>query len=150
MARPRGPITAAERLTALLLDEVADEPLAAELEAWLSEAPRFRAFVEAHRDKVRKKLRVAADAAGRRDVRVELLVARLLLDDRRLELSFEPYGSRVGGPDFRATLRGQPPFNLEVTRLRGAPDPAHLVGQLLTKLRQLPPSVPRSFNWPSA
>jgi hypothetical protein len=137
-------MTGAARLAASLCDALADEPLAAELELWLGDAPRFRAFVETHHDKVRKKLRVAADAAGRRDVRAELLVARLLLDDRRLELAFEPYGSRVGGPDFRVTMRGQPAFNLEVTRLRGEPGPAHLAGQLLTKLRQLPPSVPNA------
>jgi hypothetical protein len=100
--------------------------------------------VEAHRDTVRKKLRVAGDPAGRRDVQVEFLVARLLLEDRRLELAFEPYGSRVGGPDFRVTTGGQHPFNLEVTRLRAVPDPAHLVGQLLTKLRQLPSGMPNA------
>ncbi len=137
-------MTGVARLAASLFDALADEPLAAEVEAWLGQAPRFRAFVQAHRDKVRKKLRVAADAAGRRDVRAELLVARRLLDDRRLELAFEPYGARVGGPDFRVTLRGQPPFNLEVTRLRAAPDAGHVIGQLLAKLRQLPPSVPNA------
>lgn len=144
MANSPGPMTAIARMAAFLFEGLADEPLAAEVEAWLGETAPFRAFVEAHRDKVRKKLRVAAGAEGRRDVRTELLVARRLLADRRLEVAFEPYGSRIGGPDFRVTMRGQPPFNLEVTRLRAAADPAHLAGQLLTKLRQLPPSMPNA------
>ena len=144
MTHARGSLAGAARLAAFLFDGLDDEPLAGEVEVWLGEAARFRAFLDAHRDKVRKKLRVATGAAGRRDVRTELLVAHRLLGDRRLEVAFEPYGSRIGGPDFRVTMRGQRPFNLEVTRLRGAAEPGHLAGQLLTKLRQLPPSLPNA------
>jgi hypothetical protein len=113
--------------------------LATELAGWLAGSARFSAFVEAHRPKIRKKLRGAADEASVRDVRAELAVARLLLADRRFELTFEAYG-RGGGPDFTVTYRAGRPFNLEVTRLRRPPDAAAVAGVVLGKLRQLPPS----------
>ena len=74
---------------------------------WLSGSKRFRAFAEAHRDKIRKKLRGAADAEARRDVRAELRVAHLLLADRHIELAFEAYGSTNRGPDFTVAYRGE-------------------------------------------
>lgn len=115
-----------------------------ELREWLAASTRFRAFAEGHRDKIRKKLRTAADAEALRDVRAELRVAQLLLSDPRFELAFEAYGSGRGGPDFTVTYRGTASFNLEVTRLRRAPSTTALAygGPLLAKLRQLPPSVP--------
>jgi hypothetical protein len=116
--------------------------MADELARWLAGSARFRAFVDAHRDKIRKKLRGAADPEARRDVRAELRAAHLLLADRRIELAFEAYGSGKVGPDFTVTFRGERSHNLEVTRLRRAPDAAGSGGQLLAKLRQLPPSVP--------
>jgi len=116
--------------------------MAVELAGWLAGSARFRAFADAHRDKIRKKLRGAADAEARRDVRAELRAAHLLLADRRIELAFEAYGSGKVGPDFTVTFRGGRRLNLEVTRLRRAPDAAGSGGQLLSKLRQLPPSVP--------
>lgn len=136
-----GPLV--ERLARDLLDRGPDDRLADELRDWLAASARFRAFAEAHRDKIRKKLRTAADAEALRDVRAELSVARLLLSDPRVELAFEAYGSGKGGPDFTVTYRGTESFNLEVTRLhrvsRGA---ATTYGApLLAKLRQLPPSV---------
>ena len=125
-----------------LFDGANDDPLADEVAGWLTASPRFRAFADEHRDKIRKKLRGATDAEARRDVRTELRVAQLLLADRRMEVAFEAYGSRQPGPDFTVTLRGDR-FNLEVTRLRG--DPAATgFGGLLAKVRQLPPSVPNA------
>lgn len=115
--------------------------LAPELAEWLTSSPRFAAFVEAHRSKIRKKLRGAPDAASVSDVRAELAVARLLLADRQFEVAFETYG-RAGGPDFTVTPRSGRAFNLEVTRLRRAPDETSIGGVVLGKLRQLPPSVP--------
>jgi hypothetical protein len=80
--------------------------MAEELVGWLAASARFRAFAEAHRDKIRKRLRTAADAEALRDVRAELQVARLLLADRRVELAFEPYGAGKAGPDFTVIYRG--------------------------------------------
>lgn len=136
-----------ERLARDLFDH-GEDPLAQELREWLAASARFRAFAEAHRDKIRKKLRTAADGDALRDIRAELRVAHLLLADPRFELAFEAYGSGKGGPDFTVTYRGSTRFNLEVTRLRRAsgtaPIPASATtygAPLLSKLRQLPPSV---------
>jgi hypothetical protein len=141
-------MTESRSVRSLVLDltgSASDERLAAELAAWIARSRRFRGFVEKHRDKIRKKLRVASDPEARRDVRVELSAAHLLLADRRIELAFEAYGSTRGGPDFAVAFRGERPFNMEVTRLRGAPEGASFGGPLLAKLRQLPPSVPNAL-----
>lgn len=122
----------------------ADDPLVLEIEAWLAESRRFRAFADQHQDKIRKKLRGATAPEARRDVRAELRVAHLLLADRRIQLAFEAYGSGRGGPDFTAAFRDQRTFNVEVTRLRGEPNPAAFAGTLMPKLLQLPPSVPNA------
>ena len=119
-----------------------DDAMADELAGWLSGSQRFRAFADAHRDKIRRKLRGATDAEARRDVRAELRAAYLLLADRRIELAWEAYGSAKGGPDFTVTYRSHRSFNLEVTRLRGVPDAAGIARPMLAKLRQLPPSLP--------
>jgi hypothetical protein len=136
------PSAATERLARDLLEPTADGPLAAELVAWLSRSPRFRAFASANRDKIHKKLRDARDGESRLDVRAELLAACLLLGDRRIDLAFEAYGSGRGGPDFTVTFRASRTFNVEVTRLRRTPDRADYSEPVLAKLRQLPPAVP--------
>jgi hypothetical protein len=135
------PRTAAQRLMHHLFDEADADPMFEEVLQWLSASARYRSFVESNRDKIRKKLRSARDIEARRDVRAELGVARALLEDRRIELAFEAYGSTKGGPDFTLAYRDEPRLNLEVTRLRRRPAGGH-AGPLLGKLRQLPPSVP--------
>jgi hypothetical protein len=135
--------TRIERLVDHLFDRAHEAESAAEVTAWLASSGRFRAFAEAHRDKIRKKLRTATDAEARRDVRAELRVAQLLLADRRIELTFEGYGSGRGGPDFTVAFRGHRSFDLEVTRMRRDPTEATTDGgPLLAKLRQLAPGVP--------
>jgi hypothetical protein len=119
--------------------------MAHELQSWLTESPRFRTFAEAHRDKIRKKLRGAASPDALQDVRAELRTARLLLADRRIELAFEAYGSGRTGPDFTVTFRSARSFNLEVTRPHRVPDAGGLGASLLAKLRQLPPSAPNAI-----
>ena len=133
--------TRIDRLTQYVLDGQPHPPVGDELRGWMEGSPRFRAFVEAHRDKVRKKLRGALDTEARQDVRAELRFAHLLLADRRMELEFEAYGVGNVGPDFTVTYRGERPFNVEVTRLHRDPRVATYGGPLLAKLRQLPPSV---------
>ena len=146
MTRPAAPGTVVERLARDLLDRGPGDPLAEELREWLEASARFRVFAEAHRDKIRKKLRTAAGAEALRDVRAELRVAQMLLSDPRVELAFEAYGSGRGGPDFTVTYRGSATFNLEVTRLRHVPSATATTygAPLLAKLRQLPPSVPNA------
>ncbi len=135
---------AAARLAEYLHDG-SDGPMADEVAGWLSASPRFRAFADAHRDKIRKKLRGATDADARLDVRAELSVAHLLLADRRMELAFEASGSTRGGPDFAVEFRDHAAFNLEVTRLHRAASGAALGRVLLAKLRQLPPGSPNAL-----
>jgi hypothetical protein len=136
------PGTANERLAQDVLEPAVDDPLTAELVGWLDRSPRFRAFATANRDKIHKKLRHARDGDSRLDVRAELLAARHLLADRRIDLAFEAYGSGRGGPDFTATFRSSRTFNVEVTRLRRPPDRTDYSEPILAKLRQLPPTVP--------
>jgi hypothetical protein len=145
MGRTTSSATAAERLTNDLVEGTPQDPIARELAGWLAGSPRFRAFAQANAAKVRKKLRGASDLEARRDVRAELLVAHLLMGDRRIELAFEAYGSGKGGPDFTVSFRGERPFNLEVTRLRRAPTVSGLGGTILAKLRQLPPGTPNAL-----
>jgi hypothetical protein len=137
--------TGVERLVRDLHDRGPADPFSAELLAWLADSPRFRAFAEAHRDKIRKKLRGAGDGAALRDVRAELRTAWLLLADRRIELAFEAYGSGKAGPDFTVTFRNARSFNLEVTRPHRTPEAGGLAATVLAKLRQLPPSVPNAL-----
>ena len=137
--RPATPTIA--RLVAYLVDAAESNGPLAELPDWLAESPRFRSFVEANRDKIRKKVRGAGSPDARLDVRAELRVAALLLADRRFELAFEAYGAGRRGPDFTATLRGGRAFNIEVTRRRSGPGDESLERAILAKLRQLPPSV---------
>ena len=111
----------------------------ADLEGWLAGSARLRAFVDANRDKIRKKVRLATTDDTRLDLWAELRVATRLLADRRIELAFEAYGSGNRGPDFTATYRAGRPFNVEVTRRHG-PAADGLERTVLAKLRQLPPS----------
>jgi hypothetical protein len=137
--RPATPTIA--RLVAYLVDAPApDQPLA-ELAAWIAASPRFRSFVEANRDKIRKKVRGAASPEARLDIRAELCVAALLLADRRFDLAFEAYGAGRRGPDFTTTFRAGRAFNIEVTRRRPGSGDGALEHSILAKLRQLPPSA---------
>lgn len=118
--------------------------MADELRGWIAGSSRFRQFAEVHRNKIRKKLRTAADDEALRDVRAELRVAHLLLADRRLELDFEAFAS-TGGPDFTVHVASERPTNVEVTRMRRPPSDVRDGGPLLAKLRQLPTSMPNAL-----
>ena len=111
----------------------------ADLERWLAGSSRLRSFVDANRDKIRKKVRLATTDDARLDLWTELRVATRLLDDRRIDLAFEAYGAGNRGPDFTATFRAGREFNIEVTRRHG-PAADGLERTILAKLRQLPPS----------
>ena len=113
----------------------------------MDERDRFEAFLSAHRDKVRKKLRSARDEDARLDVRAELLVASLLCRDRRFGVEYEAFGSTSGGPDLAIAFRQNQRFTVEVTRLRAPLEEpeTRLRGVLLTKLRQLTAAVPNTI-----
>lgn len=121
-----------------------------ELGVWLGGrmmgSPRFRAFVEEHRDKIGKKARAARDAEGVRDLALELEVAYRLLGERRFALRYEAYAAgKTRGPDFTVIYKERPAGNVEVKRLRGALD-AGAFGKwgnaVCDKVAQLPPSIP--------
>jgi hypothetical protein len=137
---PAGP--SVRRLGLDLSGRGPDDPATTELIDWLAGSPRFRAFAETYRDKIHKKLRNATDPDAARDVRTELQVARLLLADRRFEVSFEAYGSGKVGPDLTVSFRTTHTFDVEVTRLRRVPDLTGTGNALMAKLRQLTPSTP--------
>lgn len=136
------------RTLAYLCDGVAAVPgsdLEGRLGAWLDTSRRFVDFAEAHRDKIRRKLRVATEPEAMEDVLAELQAAFLLLADRRFDLDFEAYGSGRRGPDFTVAFRASHRFNLEVTRPRlsaGAGNGEAVVARaVMAKLRQFPASV---------
>src|SRR5512135_1961144 len=123
--------------------------LAQWMEASLDASPRFTDFVETYRDKIRKKIRLARDSETARDLRGELEVAYRLLDDRRLDVAYEPYAStQRRGPDFAVTYRANLVFNLEVARMRTEANGAvprieeRFLPTLLYKLGQMQPGMP--------
>ena len=124
-----------------------DAPLAAEVGPRLVASPRFRAFAETYRDKIRKKARALREDEARRDFAFELAIAARLVEDRRFALEYESYGMDKRAPDFRVTFRSGTRFNVEVRRLRRrAPadalaDPARITRAICDKLGQLPPSM---------
>jgi hypothetical protein len=126
----------------------AQSGLAAEVGPWLVASPRFRAFAETYRDKIRKKARGLREDEARRDFAFELSIALGLVQDRRFALEYESYGTGQRAPDFRVTFRSGTRFNVEVRRLRvpaltpDAPaDPARLIRAVCDKLGQMPPSM---------
>jgi hypothetical protein len=114
---------------------------------WMDASPRFTAFVETYRDKIRKKLRLARDPEAALDLRGELEVPYCLLNDRRLEVEYEPYASaKRRGPDFAVTYRKNLTFNIEVARMRAddsqSPRNAErFLRLLLYKLGQMQPGM---------
>ena len=138
MTKETTPEASVERLAREIYGRDPDDAFARELLVWLAKSARFRAFAEAHRDKIRKKLRTAGDEEALLDVRAELGAAHLLLVDRRIELAYEAYGSGNAGPDFTLTFRGTRACNVEVTRSRRVPD-ADALGWVI--LRRAPPAA---------
>jgi hypothetical protein len=135
------PAASSLKLVESVAGTTAPAALARELVDWVDATPGMRRFVEANAPKIRRKLREARDAETVRDLRAELLAAALLLADRRIEVAYEAAGAGRGGPDFAVTFRGGTVFNVEVTRRRASADTGHVADAVLTKLRQLPPSV---------
>src|SRR5438552_12518621 len=115
MPRPAIPL---DELIAYLF-RAAHPSLATEVGPWLVASPRFRAFAETYRDKIRKKARGLRDDEGLRDLAFELAVALRLLEERRFALEYESYGVGQRAPDFRVTSRSGWRFNVEVGRWRG-------------------------------
>ncbi|MBF6590663.1 MAG: hypothetical protein IVW57_09045 [Ktedonobacterales bacterium] len=119
------------------------EPLVERCARWLAASPRFRAFVAANQDKVRKKVRGISESEGLRDVQLELDTAYHLLLDRRFDLEYEKYlAGKLRGPDFTVAVKGKGAFNVEVKRLRSAGEFRQWADAICDKLDQMPPSIP--------
>jgi hypothetical protein len=120
-------------------------PLAVTCGAWMAVEPRFAAFLDRHRDKIRKKARLAEDVERARDLLAELEIAHALLEQPRFELGYETYAAgKTRGPDFTVIYRGHVRFNVEVKRLRPASRAAlasRLTDAVCAKLRQMPAST---------
>ena len=125
--------------------------LSGELSQWMEDSPRFTAFVETYRDKIRKKIRLAREPETALDLRGELEVPYRLLSDRRLAVAYEPYVRTQGrGPDFAVTYRANLVFNVEVARMRAEENKEHDLARkeerflriLLYKLGQMQPGMP--------
>jgi hypothetical protein len=128
-------------------------PLAGVVAQWILASPRFAYFLETYRDKVRKKIRLARQPESALDLGFELEVAYRLLEDRRLELVYEPYAStKKRGPDYALTYRSNLVFNVEAARIRGGKDGSgerslewkeeRIVHILLDKLGQMQAGMP--------
>ena len=152
MAEPKAPRPRWSKRTDELVRHIAERVrpgLQVELAHWLENNARFRDFVAAHRDKIRKKLSNPDDEDHRLDVRAELYLAHVLLQDRRFDVAFEAYGAGRVGPDLTVTYRANQRFNLEVTRMRARSESTDLIGRLTNviagKLRQLPGDAPNAL-----
>src|SRR5205807_7726114 len=117
---------------------------------WVQASPRFRAFAEIYRDKIRKKVRGITEVEGYRDLQAELATAYFLVLERRFLVEYEKYGTgKQRGPDFSITYKTHIRFDVEVTHLRGlrgsqggaAPEAGKLATTICAKLKQLPPSM---------
>jgi hypothetical protein len=120
---------------------------------WMEASSRFTSFVETYRSKIRKKIRVTREPESILDLRGELEVAYCLLNDRHLEVAYEPYASaKKRSPDFAVTYRSNLVFNIEVARIRVEENPLgeidlarkeeRLLRIILDKLGQLQPGMP--------
>lgn len=130
-------------LLSYLFGDCSEPPreLQRQCEGWCMSSPRFSTFAEAHRDKIRKKIRTSNGVEGLRDLHLELDIARRLLSERRLAIIYEAYAAeKMRGPDFTVSYTTRCTFNVEVRRLRRAPALAKWSDALCDKLRQLPPS----------
>jgi hypothetical protein len=95
------------------------------VQRWLSASRPFTAFVKTFQDKIRKKIRVTQDPETILDLHFELETAYLLLQERALNVSYEPQlAEKVRSPDFAVTFTTSSTFMLEVTRLRTNPRPS--------------------------
>lgn len=118
--------------------------LRSSLADWLAASPRFAAFAETYKDKIRKKIRTLNGEAAALDLGAELVTAYLLLAEKRFEVAYEPYAVEKGrGPDFAVTWRTNLTFNVEVTRLRstGGDLEGKLAEVVCEKLGQMLPGM---------
>lgn len=138
------PITSSKTIDDLLtyLFDGQTHLLTPEMRIWLSASRRFTSFVTTFRDKIRKKLRVRQDQASLLDLRLELETAYLLLQEKSLNLIYEPQLGGVRAPDFAVSFTTSLTFTVEVTRMQSQATSAvsisdQLADTVCSKLGQL-------------
>lgn len=108
--------------------------LSARFTDWIANSPRYAKFSTEFKDKIRKKIRVTRGSTAETDLLYELLIAHWLLQEKRFEVTYEPYSAaKTRGPDFAVTFRANFTFNIEVTHLRKMS--AQQVGKTLIDFR---------------
>jgi len=86
---------------------------------WIKSSDRFKAFAESYRNKIRKKVNEAENDEVITDIRFELEMAYLMLQNNRfLKVEYEKCGTEERNPDFTVTCETGVIFNLEVKRIR--------------------------------
>jgi hypothetical protein len=130
---------AAERELLIDLFGGIGHPLASRCAAQMLVCPRFTAFLDRNRTKIRKKARTLQGPTTWHDLWLELWTAARLLADRRFELAYEAYAARkVRGPDLTATFRTHVICHIEIKHVRAELDAAKWAEVLCAKLGQFP------------
>ena len=114
-----------DEILAYLFEDGLNE-LKAPMITWLTESRRFALFVDTHRDKIRKKIRITREPEALQDLQHELETAYRLAREKQFSVTYEPYrsgGGRPFGPDFSVTYTTSFTFNVEATRLRDSFEP---------------------------
>ena len=117
---------------------------------WIERCPRILEFLDAYKDKVRKKFRTTAPDGSvtedLKDVCFELEVTYLLLCDGRFQVEYEKFGD---GPDYTVAFENDCVFNVEVKRIREAALNKRLSDwrdYLLDRVKQIPSPFGFSLN----
>jgi hypothetical protein len=117
---PKSVLTKSQGELVAYLFDAQRSALTAPLTAWIAASPRYAAFVEKYKAKIRKKLRVTREAGAADDLLYELQIPYWLLQDPRFEVAYEAYSAgQTRGPDYSVTFRTNFTFNIEVTHTRG-------------------------------
>lgn len=120
-----------------------EHPLTSVLRRWCLESRAFLTFAEAHKSKLRKKVRQASDSKAQLDLLAEWATAQHFLSDRRFTVQYEPRRADGGrSADLGVTFRTHTPFQVEVTRLRSGEMELKLARTLADKVGQLAPGMP--------
>ena len=133
---------AAERELLIDLFGGIGHPLASRCAEQMPACPRFSAFLDRYRTKIRKKARTLEGPTSWQDLWLELWTAARLLADRRFELAYEAYAARkVRGPDLTATFRTHVVCHIEIKHVRAELSCGKWAEVLCGKLGQLPPGA---------
>jgi hypothetical protein len=114
-------------------------PLASRCAEQMLVCPRFYAFLDQYRSKIRKKVRTLEGPGSWHDLWLELWTAARLLADRRFDVAYETYAAQgVRGPDLTVTFRTHVICHIEIKHVRAELNAAKWAEVLCGKLGQFP------------